>query len=141
MPDQKYTDSDEYQKEIAEQYKKRVAKFPVSEVVKAAGLLGITIDPASTEEAVVGNVNATYLTQDLVVKINQNRKEVIYLANKLISDKLSGKFPVVKVVAYDNFEKTDYEILVMKRAPGTLLLDDIFDLNLKIQESLFRQSQ
>ena len=135
----KYTDTEEYQKEIAEQYKQKVLKFPVREVVKAVSLLGFVIDPQSMEEAVVGNVNATYLTRDLVIKINQNRKEATYLSNKLISDKLSGKFPVVKVVAYDNFKKTGYEILVMERARGTLLLDDLFDMDTKGQESLFRQ--
>ena len=139
MTDQKYTDTDEYQKEIAEQYKKRVAKFPISEVVKAVGLLGITIESQSTKEAVVGNVNATYLTPKLVVKMNQNRKEPQYLSNKVVSDRLSEKCPVVKVVAYDNFDKTDYEVLVMERAPGTLLLDNLPDLDSKVQENLFRQ--
>ena len=40
----------------------------------------------------------------------------------IVSDKLSTKHPVVKVISYDFFEKTDYEILVMERVSGTLLL-------------------
>src|SRR3989338_3018538 len=139
MSDQKYTDSDEYQKEIANQYKRRVVKFPASEVVKAAELLGITIQPDSLQEAVVGNVNATYLTPELVIKINQNREEINYLSNKIISDRLSGRCPVVRVIAYDNFEKTEYEVLVMERAPGRLLLDDLPDLTPEDRETLFRQ--
>jgi hypothetical protein len=139
MDEQKYTDSDEYQKEIAEQYKQRVAKFPKSQVVAALNQIGIQVDPESVEEAVVGNMNATYLTPEVAIKINQDRSEVDYFANKLISDKLSSEYPVVKVIAYDNFEKTGYELLVMERSTGTLLLNDIFDLSPKTQEDLFRE--
>lgn len=139
MQTQKYTDSDKYQREIAEQYKKRVAKFSIDDVVRALNSLHIAVDPKSIQAASVGNVNATYLTPELVVKINQNKEECDYLSNKLVSDKLSSKCPVVKVVAYDFFEKTNYEVLVMERAPGTLLLDDIFDLDTATRESLFRQ--
>ena len=139
MSNQKYTDSDKYQQEIAEQYKKRVVKFSVDEVVSALSLLGITVSPGSIKEASVGNVNATYITPELVVKINQNREALNYLANKLVSDRLSDKCPVINVAAYDFFEKTNYEVLVMERAPGTLLLDDIFDFDTKIQENLFKQ--
>ncbi len=139
MTDQKYTDSDKYQREIAEQYKKRVAKFSIDDVVKVLNSLGITSEPKSIQEASVGNVNATYLTPELVVKINPKKEKRDYLANKVVSDKLSSKCPVVKVVAYDFFDKTNYEVLVMERAPGTLLLDDIFDINTVTRESLFRQ--
>jgi len=140
MDPQKYTDSEKYQQEIAEQYKKRVSKFSNDEVLRVLQSLGITgVDSNSIQEAVVGNVNATYLTPKFVIKMNQNREHPDYLPNKIVSDKLSSKYPVVKVVVYDFFEKTDYEVLVMERAPGTLLLDDFLELSNASQIILFRQ--
>ena len=140
MNQQKYTDSEEYQQEIAEQYKKRVSKFSTDEVSRVLQKLGITdVAPESIQEAVVGNVNATYLTPKFVIKINKNRENPDYLSNKIVSDKLSSRYSVVKVIAYDFFEKTDYEILVMEKATGTLLLDDIFELSEESQIDLFKQ--
>lgn len=139
MADKSYTESDEYQKEIAEQYKKRVAVFPVGEVVKVCKTLGVSIEPNSVSQATAGNVNATYLTTNYVVKMNQDRTERSYYSNKVVSDALVAGAHLVEVVAYDFFEKTPYEVLIMKRAPGTMLLDDIFELTTKEQEHLFRQ--
>jgi len=140
MADQKYTDSDTYQREIAEQYKKRVSKFPVDTVARAIGLLGLkNVKSQDLHTATVGNVNATYVGSTIVVKINDNRNERSYFSNKFISDKLSGHFPIPRALAYDFFDKTEYEVLVMERAPGTLLLHDIFDLTEKGQITLFEQ--
>ncbi|MEK7530441.1 MAG: aminoglycoside phosphotransferase family protein [Patescibacteria group bacterium] len=135
--DQKYTDSDEYQKEIADQYAARVTHFPVSEVQMVLTKLGFDADPETVTEAVVGNVNATYLTPTLVVKMNKDTDSHDYIANKLVSDRLGSKCPVVKVLAYDFFEKTDYEVLVMERSPGTLLLNDMLALPPAELEALF----
>lgn len=140
MTDQKYSDTEEYQKEIAEGYKKRGAVFPIEEVVKVFDMLGMhEVKPDSITEATAGNVNATYLTSEYVIKINKKKNERKYLPNKIISDTLGTSAPVVQVVAYDFFEKTPYEVLVMKRAPGTMLLDDMFALSEAQQIMLFKQ--
>ncbi len=134
-----YTDSDEYQKEIAKEYEKRVLKYSTAEVSLILQKLGITVPASAITEAVVGNVNATYLAPEIVVKIHTNKSEPEYLANKVVSDALSSQYPVVRVRAYDFYEKTDYEVLVMERARGTLLLDDIFDLSATDLAHVFRQ--
>jgi hypothetical protein len=139
MSEQKYTNSEKYQQEIAKQYKKRVFKFSTAEIATVLKLLGIAISPKTIKEAVTGNMNPTYLTQELAIKINKNREKPKYWANKIVSDKLSSNYPVVKTVAYDFFEKTDCEVLVMQRATGTLLLDDIFGLNEEAQIDVFKQ--
>lgn len=140
MADSKYSDSEEYQKQIAEGYKKRSVVFSTEEIARVFALLGIQgIEPTSISQATSGNVNATYLTADYVIKINKNKEHRSYLPNKIISDALGASAPIVKVVAYDFFEKTPYEVLVMARSPGTVLLDDIFDLSEAQQIALFKQ--
>jgi hypothetical protein len=134
-----YTETEEYQREIAEQYKKRVAVFPVDEVVKMCKILGVSIDQSSVSQATAGNVNATYVTEHFVVKMNKDKKERSYYSNRVVFDALGPSARVVEVVAYDFFDQTPYEVLVMKRAPGTMLLDDIFELTNDEQEYLFRQ--
>lgn len=138
MADQKYTDSDKYQQEIAEQYKKRVSKFPIDTVVRTLNVLGFKdIEPQTLQATAVGNVNATYVGSTIVVKMNENRNRRRYFSNKFISDRLADRYPVPRVLAYDFFDTTAYEVLVMERAPGTLLLHDIFDLTAKDQIALF----
>jgi hypothetical protein len=140
MDEQKITDSEKYQQEIAEQYKKRVSKFSSNEILEVLRMLGITgVEQESIQEAVAGNMNATYLTPSLVIKINKDKEVRKYLANKIVSDKLSEQYPVVKVRDYDFFQKTNYEILIMERASGTPLLDDIFELSDESQIDLFTQ--
>lgn len=140
MNTEKYTDSDKYQQEIAAQYEQRVSEFPKEEVAGALRALGFAdIEPSSLQEATAGNMHATYVTPDVVVKINQQKGYPDYLSNKIVSDRLADQAPVVKVLAYDFFEKTDYEVLVMERAEGTMLLDDIFYLEEATQKTLFRQ--
>ena len=134
-----YTNSEKYQQEIAEQYSKRAAKFPKEKVAEALGKLGFEIAAVDLKEARTGNVNATHVASKIVVKVSKDRDEVNYLANKVISERLSDYEPVVKVLAYDYFEKTDFEVLVMERARGTLLLDDIFNLSKEDLVKLFRQ--
>jgi len=141
MTSGKYVESDKYQKEIQQQYKKRVAKFTPEEVIKVLQILDIPNLPISNEitEARAGNMNATYITPHLVIKMNKNRKETDYVSNKIISDRLGNTSPVVKVIAYDNFEKTDFEVLVMEKSEGNMLLDDIFEMNEKNIETIFNQ--
>jgi len=136
---EKYTDTEKYQQEIAAQYKERISKFAPEQVVDALGRLGIIISIDELKEAAAGNVNATYLTPDLAIKVNQNTEHPDYIANKIVSDRLSDRYPVAKVVAYDYFHATPFETLVMERAKGKMLLDDIFDLSPEEQTALFRR--
>lgn len=140
-PSDKYTESEAYQKEIAEQYKERVSKFSREQVVAVLQELGVSDapQPEDLQEATGGNVHATYIGPKVVVKMNQRRENTDYVANKLVSDRLSNKVPVVKVLTYDNFEKTDFEVLVMERTKGTVLLNDIFELSEEDQKVLFEQ--
>ena len=136
----KYEESEAYQNEIAAQYKERVEKFSVEEVSHVLSLLGFKkVDPATIKPAIVGNVNATYLTPKFVIKMNRKRGEADYIANKIISDCIAATHPVVRVLSYDTFKKTPFEVLVMKRSVGSLLLKDIFKLNKKQQAVVFRQ--
>ena len=122
-----YTNSEKYQQEIAEQYSKRVSKFPKEEVAQTLGKLGFEITAADLKEAHAGNMNATYIAPKIVVKVSRDRDKINFFANTIISDRLSDCQPVVKVLAYDYFRKTGFEMVVMERARGTLLLDDIFN--------------
>ncbi|MFA6993608.1 MAG: phosphotransferase [Patescibacteria group bacterium] len=136
---EKYTDSDKYQQEIAAQYKDRVFKFTPEQVIDALAKLSIQIVPEELRAASAGNVNATYLTPDLAIKVNQDREHPDYIANKIAADKLSADYPVPKVVAYDFFQNTPFETLVSERVKGTMLLEDIFELSPEQQAALFRQ--
>lgn len=140
MTDSKYSDSDKYQEEIAEQYKQRIPMFSHAQVVLILKQLGFDdVEEHSVEEAVVGNVNATYLTPHLVIKINTNKGKQCYWANKVVCDLLPDTMPVVRVLTYDFFNKTDYEVLIMKRSSGSLLLHDVFNLTQEEQLAIFKQ--
>ncbi|KKP69202.1 MAG: hypothetical protein UR66_C0001G0084 [Candidatus Moranbacteria bacterium GW2011_GWE1_35_17] len=139
---QRYVDSEEYQNEIARQYKKRVSKFSREQVLEVLKMLNISKLPSINEivEAGAGNVNATYITDDLVIKLNQEKGHPDYWANKIVSDRLGEHSLVVNVLAYDNFEKTPFEALVMERANGHMLLDDILEMSEKDREIIFQQA-
>ncbi len=138
---QKYIDSDEYQNEIAQQYKERVSKFTREQVLDALQALSITNLPTIDEivEAGAGNMNATYITNNLAIKLNQKNGHPDYLANKIVSDRFGTQLPVVNVLAYDNFEKTPFEVLVMERSKGTMLMDDILEMSEQEREIIFEQ--
>ena len=67
----KYTESDKYQKEIKQQYKQRVSKFTPKHVLSVLRDLNIQNLPDIKEiiETNSGNVNATYTTPKLVIKL------------------------------------------------------------------------
>jgi hypothetical protein len=140
MDKQEYSKSEEYQKEIAEQYKKRVIKIGIAEVAEVLEKLSIIVPDVTTiKESSVGNMNATYLTADLAIKINTKKDNARYLANKVASDALGNDWPIIKVIAYDFFNKTNYEVLVMERSRGRVLLEDIFDLSQESMKEIFQQ--
>jgi hypothetical protein len=124
-------------KEIADQYKERIAVFTNEEVVDIAKNLGFEISPDEIVEAEAGNVHATYITNDFVIKITKE-KDKGYLPNKVVSDTFPDD-PVVHVLTHDVFEKTPYEVLVMKKSPGVTLQEDILELPKKEIEKLFSQ--
>lgn len=132
-----HTESDEYQKEIAAKYKQRTASFQLSEVVKAMKKIGFNILEGDLSIAEYGNMNATFLTNEYVIKIN-NEVEAQYIANTIVSEQLSN-LPVIRVLAYDCRNKTDYEVLVMKRTKGTLWQDTITEQDQETVETIFRQ--
>lgn len=133
-----YTETEEYQKEIREQFRSRVKKFDPGEVVAVLKVLGVEVVPTDLKMASSGNANATYLAPDFVVKINERRGRNDY-AGYLAVASLADKYAVPRVLAYDNFEKTPYEVLVINRFPGTALVDIILDLDQAMQEKLFSQ--
>lgn len=137
----KYQDSDAFQEEVKKQYQERVSKFRPEQVVEALKALDINDIPELDEiiEAGAGNVNATYLTPHLVIKLNQGDDKPDYVANKLVSDRLGDELPVVRVLAYDYFQKTPFEVLVMKRSEGRMLMDDIFEMSEEEREIIFKQ--
>lgn len=138
--EESYFDSDEYQREIAAGYGERIASFPVTEVSGVLGALGfLDVDPRSINLATGGNIHATYLTPELVIKLNQDRAGSNYFANKFISDRLGDTAPIVQVLAYDNFEKTNFEALVMARTPGKVLQHDIFTMSETNLREVFSQ--
>lgn len=140
MPEESYFNSDDYQREVATEYEKRIASFSAAEVASVLDYLGFSdIDPESVRLATGGNIHATYMTPEFVIKLNQDQSAPSFFANKIISDRLHDKVPVVNVLAYDNFEKTRFEALVMERARGTVLQHDIFEMQDADQQELFQQ--
>ncbi len=139
--DEKYQDSEAFQEEVKKQYKERVSKFSPEQVVDVLKALDIKDAPELDEiiEAGAGNVNATYITPHLVIKLNQANDKPDYVANKLVSDRLGDELPVVHVLAYDYFEKTPFEVLIMKRSEGKMLMDDIFEMSEQEREVIFNQ--
>ncbi|MFA5886721.1 MAG: phosphotransferase [Patescibacteria group bacterium] len=138
---EKYVDSDKYQEEIKQQYQKRVLKFTREQVLNVLDILDIPNLPMIEEitEANAGNVHATYLTPQLVIKMNQNNEKPDYVANKVVSDRLGNQAPVVRVIAYDYFNKTPFEVLVMRRSKGKMLLEDICEMSEPKRELIFKQ--
>lgn len=138
---EKYVDSDKYQEEIKQQYQERVSRFTREQVLNVLNILNIPNLPVIDEivEAGAGNVHATYITPNLVVKMNQNNERPDYLPNKLISDSLSDRSPVVQVIAYDYFDKTPFEVLVMEKSKGKMFMDDICEMSEQDREIIFKQ--
>lgn len=132
-----HTESDEYQKEIAKQYKQRVTSFTLPEVVTIMDAIGFSVLEEDLKLAECGNMNATFLTDKYVIKIS-NEKDPQYQGNSIISKQLRD-VPVVNVLAYDYHDKTDYEVLVMSKSEGNLWQDTIPEQDEATIEAIFRQ--
>ena len=117
----KYTDTEAYQKEVAEQFAKRNLRLKPGEVVSILKKLDFTILESELVEAEAGNMNVTFLTPEYVIKINNNPGIVKYIANVIVSKYLPLE-RVVQTVLHDVFQKTKCEVLVMKRAEGAMWL-------------------
>ena len=116
-----YTESDAYQREIAEQYTQRTLQLAPVDVHQILQMLGIEVSVDELSLAQFGNMNATYSAGPYVVKISNDDLAVKYSANKVVSEQLPHE-KVVRVVLHDVRERTDYEVLVMERAPGDVWL-------------------
>lgn len=133
-----YTESEAYQKEIAEQYKGRNLSLNPEEVVDILSKLGFEVDEAKVTEAEAGNMNATFITPDYVVKVSNNAESVSYSANKIVSDKLPNE-KVVRVVTHDIRQNSEYEVLVMERASGSMWLTQMPSMSEEENKRLFIQ--
>ncbi len=133
-----YTKGDAYQKEIAEQYKRRNLQLSPSEVHTILSQLDFNVDVQDVREAEAGNMNATFLTSQYAVKISADRNMVKYAANKIVSDALP-EAKVVRVLHHDIYNATDYEVLVMERSPGVMWLADMPTMSEEENRTLFTQ--
>lgn len=131
--------NDDYHKELADRYELRKLSLSKEELSEIVHNLGINIGPNSIEKATGGNVSGTFFAGDFVIKIQNDRERHEFLANKIVSEKFAGQIPIIKVIKYDHFDKTDYEVLVMERGKGELLLGNFPSLNQEVQTELFAQ--
>jgi hypothetical protein len=61
-------------------------------------------------------MSSTFIIDSLVIKIQSNSQKQRFLANVIAYEKLFKDFPVIEVLAYDYFDKTEFEVLVMKKS-------------------------
>lgn len=134
--------SERYHQQLSSRYDERKVTLTKEQLRQILRTLGFSVRLEDISES-FGNMNRTYLTSNLVIKIRGQgfvpKGKYCFLANKMVSDSFSHRLPVVNALAYDHFEKTPYEVLVMERGKGTLLLDDFLTLNRQTQEKLFGQ--
>lgn len=133
-----YTESEAYQREIVEQYKERNLELEPVEVKGVLKQLGIEVDEAEIMVAEAGNMNATFIAGEYVVKVSNKDDLVSYGANDIVSEQLTDE-KAVKVVAHDVREKTGYEVLVMERAPGTMWLPTMPTMGEEENKKLFAE--
>ena len=133
-----YTETDAYQREIAEQYKKRNLELPLSEVSSILSAVGVEVVEAEIREADAGNMNATFIAGQYVVKVSNESDKLKYVANQIVSEQLPDE-KVVRVVTHDVREKTEYEVLVMERAPGSMWLPVMPNMTEEENKKLFAQ--
>lgn len=133
-----YTESEAYQREIAEQYKERNLELKPNEVTGILSQLGLEVDEADISVAEAGNMNATFIAGDYVVKISDKEDLVSYGANNIVSKQLADE-KAIKVVAHDVRDRTGYEVLVMERAPGTMWLPSMPAMSEEENKKLFAE--
>ena len=133
-----YTESEAYQREIAEQYKERNLELKPVEVRGILSQLGIEVDEADIHVAEAGNMNATFVAGEYVVKVSNKEDLVSYGANVIVSKQLVDE-KAIKVVEHDVREKTGYEVLVMERAPGTMWLPAMPEMSEEENKRLFAE--
>lgn len=134
----KYTETEAYQKEIAQQYKERNLEMVPSEVSNILSNLGFEVDESDIQQAEAGNMNATFITNRYVVKISDDPNSVAYSANRVVSEQLPDQ-KVVRVAAHDVREKTNHEVLVMERATGTVWLATMPTIGKEDNQKMFSQ--
>lgn len=133
-----YSESEEYQKEIREQYQKRNLQLKEEEVKDILGKLGFSVSVDDISVAEAGNMNATFLAGGYVVKINKEEGVTKYAANVIVSENLKES-SVVRVITHDEYKKTDYEVLVMERALGEEWLKKMPEMSEEENKHIFSQ--
>lgn len=135
--------SAEYHEALSDRYNQRKATISKAKLKTILQTLGFYVELSDIEESRHGVNNRTFLTNDLVIKIRDDvfssRKSYKYFASKVVSDHFYPKLPVVNVLAYDHFDKTDYKVLVMKRRHGTVLIDGFLEMSPEVQKNFYRQ--
>lgn len=143
MKNHSFRNMEGYHKHLAARFLKRKARLTKEQLRGVLASLGFNIGSLEVDVAHSGNMSRVYLTSELAIKI-RDRKSASddtwqFLANKIVSDHFFPKLPVVHVLTYDHFEKTDYEVLIMERAKGKLLIDNFIKLDEDLQKKLFGQ--
>jgi hypothetical protein len=133
-----YSESDEYQSEIAAQYQKRTLQLPLTVVQEIMHRLGFIVPLEDIQLCDTGNMNATFITPDYVVKLSSNPETKRYLTNKLVSERLPDK-KVVRVLMHDHFSASDYEVLVMEKASGHSWQRHMSTMSEEANKELFRE--
>lgn len=133
-----YTETEAYQKEIAEQYKERNLELPLHEVRRILSAVGLEVAEEEIKVADAGNMNATFVAGQYVVKVSNEFDAMKYAANQIVSEQLPNE-KVVRVVTHDVREKTEYEVLVMERAPGLMWSPFMPSMTEEANKKLFAQ--
>lgn len=131
---------DLYHEQIAERYKENnnnVNIFLIPSILETLWFSNIKENQIFQPKS--WNMSTTFITEELVIKIQPNSQEQCFLANLIAYEKLFKDLPVVEVLAYDFFDKTQFEVLIMRKSKWTLLADDIFELSKNDLEKLFVQ--
>ena len=132
-----------YHEKLSLRYNQRKAAITTEKLKSVLQTLGFDVDLDKIHEPHFGCNNRTLLTDALAVKIRDDRffpREIYrYLANCIASENFYPLAPVPHVVAYDHFDKTDYEILVMERGEGKLLIDDFLEFDEEKQKNFYGQ--
>ena len=134
-----YSQTKEYREQISNEYKERKEVFTAEEVSKALKRLHVDIEPEELSQAISGNISATFFASDIVVKVSRIQDGIArFYANKQVSE-LDPSPLIPRVFAYDFFDVTDFEIIVLEKKSGSVLIDDFISLKRDVQKKLYTE--
>lgn len=137
--------SEEYQKEAKEYYQRDLSEQQVdeSELQNALQKLGIQSETETLQKGSFGNVSCTFVLSDIVVKVSKEEERPRFLATKIISEFCDNNnladLPIVHVIKYDLFQRTNLELLVMKRVPGRVWIETMLEMDEEERNTIFKQ--